>query len=253
MTAAYAPFVNGGVYYKPTTYSKVIDSNGRVILENKTVSNRAMTEETAYTMAHMLSGVVTNGTGGAANLYTGVFAGGKTGTTDDDTDRWFAGITPNYVGVVWFGYDQPKPMSGLGNPCVSVWRKVMDTIYQDTVAKKLPMPSKITSRVICQESGKIAAADCTNVRTDYFRSGTQPNSFCTSHGEDVPEDKIDDTIQNTDQGLNDVAPGTGANNPPAEGDVIIPGATEEPPEEPSSGNDAPIADDESQYWWSGDE
>ena len=129
----------------------------------------------------------------------------------------------------------------------------MDTIYQDTVAKKLPMPSKITSRVICQESGKIAAADCTNVRTDYFRSGTQPNSFCTSHGEDIPEDKIDDTIQNTDQGLNDVAPGTGANNPPAEGDVIIPSATEEPSEEPSGGNDAPIADDESQYWWSGDE
>ena len=85
MTAAYAPFANGGIYIEPTTYTKVIDSNGRVILENKPASHRAMSETTAYTMNRMLSGVVTSGTGTAARP-SGVYAGGKTGTTTGDID-----------------------------------------------------------------------------------------------------------------------------------------------------------------------
>ncbi len=253
MTAAYASFINGGLYYQPTTYTKVLDSNGRVILENKVTSKRAMKEETAFIMRNMLSGVVTSGTGTGARLSDGVFAGGKTGTTDNDTNRWFAGITPNYAGVVWFGYDTPKPMTGLGNPCVSVWKKVMDKIYDQVEPVKLSdAPSKVVSRSICQSSGKIATANCTNVRTDYFLSGTQPKSFCEGCQMTEPEDKVDDTIQNTDQGLNEVAPGTGASNPPAEGEAINPEG-DTPVVAPPAEGDTPIADDESQYWWSGDE
>ncbi len=254
MTAAYAPFINGGLYYQPTTYTKVVDANGRVILENKTSSKRAMSEETAYIMRNMLSGVVSSGTGTGARLSSGVFAGGKTGTTDNDTNRWFAGITPNYVGVVWFGYDTPKSMSGLGNPCVSVWKKVMDKIYADVEPADLSRaPDKVVSRSVCQASGKIATANCENVRTDYFKSGTQPKSFCEGCQTTEPEDKVDDTIENTDQGLNDVAPGTGATNPPAEGEAINPGNDTPVVAPPTEGGDAPTTDDESQYWWSGDE
>lgn len=233
MAAAYAPFVNNGIYTKPYTYTKVVDATGRVILENKVESHRAMTPETAYTMTQMLSGVVNYGTGGAANL-GGIFTAGKTGTTDYDIDRWFAGFTPNYVGVVWFGYDSPKPMSGLGNPCTSLWRKVMTEVHKDVTVKSITRPSGLSSQVICQDSGKIASADCPNTRTDYFRSGKGPSAFCV-HSEylDEPEDKIDDTIENEDQGLNENEPGTTTENPTPEGD-------------------SPISDDESQYWWEGD-
>ncbi len=260
MTAAYAAFVNGGIYTKPTTYTKVIDANGRVILENKPETKRAMSDTTAYTMAQMLSGVVRYGTGTAARLSGNVFAGGKTGTTTDDIDRWFAGFTPNYVGVVWFGYDTPKKMTGLGNPCVSVWKKVMDSVHKDVTVKTLVQPQNMVERVICQVSGKIATADCgSNVRTEYFKAGTQPGSFCSSHKTVEPEDKIDDNIQNSDQGLNDVEPGTGAKNPPVEGEPIAQTtpspeagtATETQP--PATAAAAQVADDESQYWWSGDE
>lgn len=259
MAAAYATFANGGIYTQPTTYTKVIDANGRVILENKPSSHRAMSEETAYTMSRMLSGVVTYGTGTAARPANGVFAGGKTGTTTGDIDRWFAGFTPNYAGVVWFGYDTPRGMTGLGNPCVSVWKKVIDLAHKNTTTKTISRPPNVVERVICQVSGKIATADCEdNVRTQYFKGGTQPNSFCESHQELEPEDKIDDNIQNEDQGLNDVEPGTGANNPPAEGDVVTPPtgdnsqpASTEP--QPTDTQTAPPTDDESQYWWSGEE
>ncbi len=268
MTAAYAPFVNQGIYTKPTTYTKVIDSSGRVILENKPETHRAMSETTAYSMAHMLSGVVRSGTGTAAGLANGVFAGGKTGTTTKDIDRWFAGFTPNYVGVVWFGYDSPKSMSGLGNPCVSVWKKVMDAIHAGKSVNSLTQPSNMVSRVICQESGKIATQSCSNTRTDYFKSGTQPSRFCSSHQEVLPEDELDSDIKTTDKGLNTIVPGAGANNPPAEGDAIAPPSSSQSPgstgssDAPSDtgldtsnsgGTTVPETDDESQYWWSGDE
>lgn len=258
MTAAYAPFVNQGIYTKPTTYTKVIDSNGRVILENKPATKRAMSETTAYTMAQMLSGVVNYGTGTSAKLANGVFAGGKTGTTTDDIDRWFAGFTPNYVGVVWFGYDIPKKMSGLGNPCVSVWKKVMDSIHEDTEIKTIEQPQNMVEKTICQYSGKIATGSCgSNVRTDYFKAGTQPTSFCSSHSKTVvSEDKIDDTIQNADQGLNDVEPGSGAKNPLPEGEAVTPTASAAPAEQPTTDSETEtttVTDDDSQYWWSGDE
>lgn len=228
MTAAYAAFVNSGVYTKPVTYTKVIDSRGRVILENKPETHKAMSDTTAFTMVQMLSGVVDspNGTGRPAKLSGGVFAAGKTGTTTDDIDRWFVGFTPNYVGAVWFGYDTPKKMSGLGNPCTSVWKKVMDQIHKNVEKKTLVQPNNMTERKICQISGKIATGQCSSVRTEYFKLGTQPVSFCASHNrEQEPETAIDDEIKSQDSGLNSNEPGSGASNPPAEGTVIVPSET----------------------------
>ncbi len=235
MTAAYSAFVNSGIYTKPTTYTKVIDASGRVILENKPETVRAMSETTAYSMIQMMTGVVTYGTGTAAKP-AGIFAGGKTGTSDNYVDRWFAGFTPNYVGVVWFGYDTPRSTSGMGSPSPSVWRQVMTTIHQGEAIKTIPIPDGMVSRSICQESGRIASDICTNLRTEYFKSGTQPNSFCSSHDEDeAPEDEIDDTIENEEQGLNEIAPGSGAHNPPAEGEAVNPTT----PPSPESGTTTP--------------
>ena len=263
MTAAYAPFVNSGIYTKPITYTKVIDSRGRVILENKPESHKAMSDTTAYTMAKMLEGVVTsaNGTGRSARLANNVFAAGKTGTTTDDIDRWFVGFTPNYVGAVWFGYDTPKKMTGLGNPCAGIWKKVMDQIHKDTELKTLVQPNNMTERKICQNSGKIATGQCESngsVRVEYFKLGTQPVSFCSSHSSvQEPEAQIDDHIRNEGSALNDNEPGSGASNPPAEGEPIVPNepaqATAKPAdnEEPPSGNNSGGSED-GLDWWTGE-
>lgn len=234
LAAAYCTFANQGIYNKSVTYTKIVDASGNVLLENKQGTKRAMSKETAYSVANMMTGVITSGTGTAARLANPeIMAGGKTGTTTNDIDRWFAGFTPNYVGVVWFGYDAPKNMSGLGNPCIRIWKKVMDKIHEGEEIGEIEMPSTMVSKRICQISGKIATSKCNNTRIDYFKSGMQPSSYCSSHEITEPEDEIDDKIENEDTGLGGIKPGSGIVNPPAEGDIIThPNVTKEPLDEP---------------------
>ena len=179
MTAAYATFVNKGQYNKPVTYTKVIDANGKVILENKVQSKRAMSEETAYIMQNMLTGVIKSGTGTGASLGN-IYAGGKTGTTNGNKDRWFMGFTPNYVGGVWMGHENPKAMSG-GNACITIWKEIMKEIHAGKVIQSIPMPDDVVKRTVCQISGCVASETCGTTRVDYFKKGTQPMKYCSSH------------------------------------------------------------------------
>lgn len=195
MTAAYATFINSGMYNKPVTYTKVIDANGRVILENKVKNKRAMSEETAYLMTNMLSGVTTRGTGTGARL-SDVFTAGKTGTTNSNKDRWFMGMTPNYVAGVWMGYDQPKSMSG-SNFCTSVFKKVMTEIHSKVEEKEIKVPSGLVKRTVCQDSGKIAVEGCSNTITEYFKDGTQPMKYCEPSEHIVPETPEEGEIGDT--------------------------------------------------------
>ncbi len=193
LTAAYAPFANRGVYTKPVSYTRVLDSNGKVLLENVRESKKAMSEQTAAIMSNLLKGVVDYGTGGSAKFNGNYATGGKTGTTDKDVDRWFVGFTPYYVAGVWVGCDTPRSMSFFaGNPCIPVWKKVMQQIHAD---KKLPAKgfdsaTGIVSATYCTETGKLPGELCGSVRTSYFKSGTQPTEVCDGHiPEEVPEDE----------------------------------------------------------------
>lgn len=179
MTAAYSTFANKGMYNKPVTYTKVIDSNGRVVLENKPQNKRAMSEETAYIMTDIMSGVVTSGTGTGARI-PDVYTAGKTGTSNNTKDRWFMGITPNYVTGVWMGYDTPKTISG-SNYCTSIYKKIMTEIHSQVEEKTLTVPDGLIKRSICLESGRIAASTCTSTKTEYFKDGSQPMKYCSSH------------------------------------------------------------------------
>lgn len=184
MTAAYATFVNAGQYNKPTTYSKVIDANGKVVLEKKVQNKRAMSEQTAFIMQNMLTGVLKSGTGTSASLGS-IYAGGKTGTTNSNKDRWFMGFTPNYVGGVWMGYEIPKAMSG-SNMCTRIWKQVMQIIHEDETIKTIPQPEGLVKRSVCQISGRVASSICSNTRIDYFKEGTQPMKYCSSHANAAP-------------------------------------------------------------------
>ena len=105
MAQAYATFANEGVYREARTYTKVVDSDGKVVLDNTQQSHVAMKDMTAWYITYMLENTVESGTGTAAQIANMTVAG-KTGTTTSDFDRWFAGYTPYYTGVVWCGYDE---------------------------------------------------------------------------------------------------------------------------------------------------
>lgn len=141
MCGGYQIFGNGGKYFKPHCYSKVTDSQGNVLLQNKVDGKQAMTAESAFVMNKLLQSNV-NWTGEGATCgkarINGVKVGGKTGTTNEDWDRWFCGITPDFVGCVWVGYEPPKKIPGyewLSNPSLLAWKSVMDDIYSQMKSK----------------------------------------------------------------------------------------------------------------------
>ncbi len=185
MAAAYGVFVNSGRYITPYTYTKVEDSAGNIILENHVNEMQAMSESAAFITANLLSGPVnmSYGTAGSARLSSGMPAYGKTGTTDDDFDKWFVGFTPYYVGAVWFGFDTPASLkkAGItGNPCVTAWNLVFERISRNQSAAKLSMPASVVEASVCSISGKLAGSTCESVRA-YFVEGTQPRNKCTNH------------------------------------------------------------------------
>lgn len=183
MCAAYGCFVNSGKYIAPYTYKQVVDSTGQVILQNNANSSQAISAAAAYITSDLLSAVVNSkqGTGKAAQL-DNMPTYGKTGTTDDDYDKWFVGFTPYYVGAVWYGFDTPSSISAAGvggNPALSAWKQVMSKIHSSLPKKELAKPSNIVEKEICTYSGSLATKTCPST-TAYFVEGTQPKSSCNS-------------------------------------------------------------------------
>ena len=120
--AAYGTIANGGIYIEPKLYTKVVGRNGEIILENVSNVREVLKESTAYIVTSMLSDVIngSEATGGSARL-PNMHAAGKTGTSNESKDRWFAGFTPYYVASTWVGYDQQKTVSMSGNPAAKIW------------------------------------------------------------------------------------------------------------------------------------
>lgn len=192
MAAAYACFVNNGVYNEPRTYLRVtrVDSSGHevTVLEDEGETHVAMKETTAYLMTDMLKNAVTAGTGSSAR-FNGMHIAGKTGTTNKNFDRYFVGFTPYYVAAVWTGYDQNERISYSGNPAITMWKKVMEPIHMDLPDKDFEnRPSTgLTSIEVCLDSGMrptdACRADPRGGRVGNFTAaaGTGPTEDCTMH------------------------------------------------------------------------
>lgn len=194
MAAAYATFVNSGKYIEPYTYTQVLDSTGQVILQNTPNATQAISAASAYITADLLYGVVNSsvGTGRSAKLDCGISTYGKTGTTDDDCDKWFVGFTPYYVGACWYGFDTPASLSAAGvsgNPTVTAWNIVMEEIHESLDKKELTKPNNVVEVEVCEKSGMLATSTCSTT-TAFFVEGTQPKAYCdASHASRKPTEE----------------------------------------------------------------
>lgn len=186
MAGAYGAIANGGYYIKPVTYTKVVDRNGRVLLENKVEAKKVMDERAAYLLTDMMEDVVTSGTGTTAAL-SNMPVAGKTGTTSNNYDRWFAGFTPYYVGATWYGYDKQRSISGSTNYSAKAWKAVMEKVHKGLQNKNFTEPPGIVRKVICIDSGKLPGDLCKNdprgnrTREELFIKGTEPTETCDVH------------------------------------------------------------------------
>lgn len=184
MAAAYASLGNTGLYNKPHFITKIVDSRGVIIYQNKPNTKRVMTEQTSWLMNNILQSVVTSGTGTNAKI-AGVPTAGKTGTTEDMTDIWFCGVTPVYSGAVWMGYDDQKykmvNVYGGGLPA-QMWRSMMQKAHEGIQAGSWPMPPNIESISVCNKSGKIPTDSCgDSAITEYCVKGYEPTENCPGH------------------------------------------------------------------------
>lgn len=189
MTTAYATFPNNGVYRYARTYVKVLDSQGNVVLDNTQKTHNAMKKTTAWNMTMLLQNAVNAGTGTPARL-TGMNVAGKTGTTSDDHDRYFAGYTPYYTACVWCGFDSQDEIVLTGNrtnPAIVMWRRVMSKLHEGLENKPFFDTGNMKTVTICTKSGLLASAACAldisgngAVRQQMFADDV-PTEYCTGH------------------------------------------------------------------------
>ncbi len=203
LTAAYAAFANSGRVPTPIAIRRVEDRYGTVIMQDLPSETQAISAVTAFQTAEMLAEVINSGSGYAVRrVGFKLPAGGKTGTTDDFRDAWFAGFTPDLVATVWVGFDDPQTIvrEGFGGDLAApIWGRFMSLGAKSRSGGWLSPPGGLVTARICKLSGLLANPECgaavaadangvvqsrSYVTNEYFRAGTAPTAFCNIHGVD---------------------------------------------------------------------
>ena len=198
LCASYAAIANGGNYIKPIYYTKILDHNGNVLIENTSAERSVIKESTAYLLTSAMEDVVKRGTGTACQLDNMAVAG-KTGTTEAYNDLWFVGYTPYYTCAVWSGYDNNEKLPDYArNFHKNLWKKVMTRIHEGLPSKEFEKPASVEKLSVCEETGLLPRAGCP-VITEYFDVGTMPTEYCDQHFYDESYDEYDYNYDNSDE------------------------------------------------------
>jgi penicillin-binding protein 1A len=181
MTSAFQVFGNGGKYFKPYTYFYVADRNNKIILDNReNAPIQAIKPETATIMNRLLRNVIVGpaGTGKNANI-SGCDVIGKTGTTTDDFDSWFMGLTPHSVSGIWTGYDKPKRIHNTAE-AIKIWKKINENYLKNKKNKEYIFSENVAKYQYCTENGLLATTACPQVATGYYDINSLP-AYCSKH------------------------------------------------------------------------
>ncbi len=183
MAAAYSIFGNGGKFTTPHSYTSIEDFNGEPVMEPIVTTSQAIKPETAMIMNKMLETVLSQAGGtGYGMMPERIPAVGKTGTTSDDKDHWFIGVTPYYSTATWWGYDDPQELEWKGSdydihPPTMAWEYVMNDAQSDLEFLAFPTSENVVEMAYCTHTGMLAAADCPR-GTGYYKRDNPP-PVCT--------------------------------------------------------------------------
>ena len=179
---AYSSIANDGVYIEPTFYTKIDSHSNETILVSKQKKRRVISKDSAFILKQLLTEPVTGSAGTATYCsISGMDVAAKTGTTNENYDRWLCGFTPYYTAVCWYGFDMNESINFNGkNPAGLIWSSVMKNIHSGLPSKKFEKTDGVVTSTICRDSGKVANSSCPNTFTEYFLKGTVPD-MCTQH------------------------------------------------------------------------
>ena len=202
LAGAYAAIANGGIYTKPVFFTKILDHNGKVLLENEPQTKRVLKDSTAFLLTDALAesmessrmyaspGVSLNSTSVPANI-PGMSNAGKSGTTTSNVDIWFVGYTPYYTAGIWSGCDDNQKISAIGSSTSyhkRIWKQIMARAHEGLADTGFPVPDSIETASVCRKSGMlpnpgVCEADPRGsaVYTEYFAKGTVPTQVCDHH------------------------------------------------------------------------
>ncbi len=196
LTAAYAAIANGGLYQEPILYTRILDSDGKILLDNESESRQVIKETTAFlltdAMADSLEDTRLNDLFSSSSPEakpSNMSAAGKSGTTTDVNDLWFVGYTPYYTMAIWSGFDDNSniPSETDRDYHKVIWRKIMEQINEGKPDIGFAVPADMVEVEICSKSGKLASDACHGdgresiVYTEYFVKGTEPTEYCDLH------------------------------------------------------------------------
>ena len=186
LTAAYNAIANDGTYTKPYFYTKVLDRNGKVLLEKDIETKQVVKAETARLLTSAMEEVIASGTGTAA-AFDGMAIAGKSGTTNQLRDVWFVGYSPYYTCGVWGGYDDNRAQTS-GTWVKKLWQSVMSQVHSGYAYQDFKGLDSLAAAKICSKCGKLAVdglCDSTlqgdMTYTEYFTAQTLPTEECDCH------------------------------------------------------------------------
>lgn len=182
MATCYSTIANNGEYIDPTFYTKICNKSGEDIVKTKQKTKKIFSKEVAYILKNLLTQPVkgANGTAPYCEI-KGMDVAAKTGTTNENYDRWLCGFTNYYTAATWYGFDMNETINYEGkNPAGLLWSAVMKDIHSNLKGTTFEMPSGVKTATICSETGMVATDSCPNTYTEYYLFGTIPGK-CTEH------------------------------------------------------------------------
>lgn len=185
MAGAYATIANNGIYRRPMFYTKVTDPEGNTVLEGNQDSEEVISEQAAYVIKNLLKSVVedSNGTAKYCKI-SGIDIAAKTGTTNNNYDKWLCGFSNYYTGATWYGYDQNEEVTGSTNVAGRIWSAVMSKVHAGKDKTTFNQPSGVVTETICRVSGKKATSKCSDTYQEVFIEGKVPGD-CDGHSNAV--------------------------------------------------------------------
>lgn len=183
MAGAYSAIANDGEYIEPTFYSKIEGKDGRIVLKSKQIKRKIFSKQVAYVLKSLLKQPVEGEQGTARYCkIANIDVAAKTGTTNENYDRWLCGFTNYYTSVVWYGYDKNERISYNGNnPAGVIWSEIMKSVHTGLAPSSFEKPKGVVELAVCKDSGELATHSCTNTYTEVFTTDNIPGE-CSIHG-----------------------------------------------------------------------
>ena len=190
MAGAYATIANDGVYRTPLFYTKIEDDKGNTVLEPKQETREVCSKQNAYILKDLLTSVVESGGTAPYCSISGMDVAAKTGTTNDDYDRWLCGFTNYYTGATWYGFDDPETVYyNRSNPSGDIWAATMKNLHKDKKSSRFQKPDGVVWIKVCKETGLRASKKCNSTYSELFSESNIPE-YCDESGnaEEICED-----------------------------------------------------------------